>query len=186
MLERIQERDAALKSAKEDLEVRVLERTEELEREVVERMRAEKLQRIAYDATRLLAVADSMEEVMPEILEVICEGMEQEVAAIWKLDETADMLRCIHTWQRPGASVEEFLEATRKTSLPASRGLPGRPRVNQPPVWIAGGTEDAAFTRAEVAVASGLRCGLVVPIFRRAEVGGLLELFSGKAQELSL
>src|SRR5229473_1768512 len=56
MLERIQERDVALNSAKEDLEVRVLARTEELQREVIERMRAEKLQRIAYDATRLLAV----------------------------------------------------------------------------------------------------------------------------------
>jgi len=183
MLERIQERDVALNSAKEDLEVRVLARTEELQREVIERMRAEKLQRIAYDATRLLAVADSMEEAMPEILEVICEGMEQEVAAVWKLDETADVLRCTHTWQRPGASVEEFLEATRKTSLPASRGLPGRVWVSQQPVRIEDVTKDGDFTRAEVAVASGLRCGLVVPIFQNAELGGLLELFSGKVQE---
>src|SRR6266851_5761128 len=70
MLERIQERDAALQNAKDQLELRVRERTEELQKEVTERMRAEKLQRIAYDATRLLAEADSMEEAMPEILEV--------------------------------------------------------------------------------------------------------------------
>ena len=183
MLERIQERDVALNSAKEDLEVRVLARTEELQKEVLERMRAEKLQRIAYDATRLLAEADSMDEAMPEILEVICEGMGQEVAAIWRLDETTDVLRCTYTWQRPGASVDEFLEATRNTSLAASTGLPGRVWVNQQPVWIADVTKDADFTRAEVAVACGLRCGLVVPIFQNAELGGLLELFSGKVQE---
>jgi len=183
MLERIQERDVALNSAKEDLEVRVLARTEELQKEVFERMRAEKLQRIAYDATRLLAEADSMDEAMPEILEVICEGMGQEVAAIWRLDETTDVLRCTYTWQRPGASVDEFLEATRNTSLAASTGLPGRVWVNQQPVWIADVTKDADFTRAEVAVACGLRCGLVVPIFQNAELGGLLELFSGKVQE---
>ena len=183
MLERIQERDAALQNAKDQLELRVRERTEELQKEVIERMRAEKLQRIAYDATRLLAEADSMEEAMPEILEVICEGMGQEVAAIWKLDETTDVLRCTHTWQRSGASVEEFLEATRKTSQPASTGLPGRVWVTQQPAWIEDVTKDADFSRAEAAVACGLRCGLAVPIFQNAELGGLLELFSGKVQK---
>src|SRR6266851_331711 len=183
MLERIQERDAALQNAKDQLELRVRERTEELQKEVTERMRAEKLQRIAYDATRLLAEADSMEEAMPEILEVICEGMGQEVAAIWKLDETTDVLRCTHTWQRSGASVEGFLEATRKTSQPASTGLPGRVWVTQQPAWIEDVTKDADFSRAEAAVACGLRCGLAVPIFQNAELGGLLELFSRKVQK---
>ena len=41
MLDGIQQRDAALQSAKEDLEVRVLARTEELQTEVNERTRAE-------------------------------------------------------------------------------------------------------------------------------------------------
>src|SRR5260370_15516727 len=40
MLERIQERDAALQSAQEDLEARVLARTEELQLDVAERMQA--------------------------------------------------------------------------------------------------------------------------------------------------
>ena len=183
MLERIQERDVALQGAKDQLELRVQERTEELQKEVVERMRAEKLQRIAYDATRLLAEAESMEEAMPVILETICDGMGQEAAAIWKLDETTDLLRCTHAWQRPGTSVEEFLEATRKASLPVFTGLPGRVWVNHQPVWIEDVAKDADFTRAEAAVACGLRCCLAVPIYQNAELGGLLELFSGKVQK---
>ncbi len=183
MLERIQERDVALKGAKDQLEVRVEQRTKELQKEVVERKRTEGLQRIAYDATRLLAEADSMQEAMSEILEVICVGMGHEVAAIWKLDEGTDVLRCTHAWQRAGTSVEEFLEVTRKTSLPTSRGLPGRVWVNQQPVWIEDIRKDADFTRAEAAVACGLRCCLAIPIYQNAELGGLLELFSGEVQE---
>src|SRR5438477_7088674 len=124
-----------------------------------------------------------MQEAMSEILEVICVGMGHEVAAIWKLDEGTDVLRCTHAWQRAGTSVEEFLEVTRKTSLPTSRGLPGRVWVNQQPVWIEDIRKDADFTRAEAAVACGLRCCLAIPIYQNAELGGLLELFSGEVQE---
>src|SRR5260370_13530358 len=51
MLERIQERDAALQSAKEELEVRVLARTEELQLEVIERKQAEAEQRRPGEST---------------------------------------------------------------------------------------------------------------------------------------
>jgi signal transduction histidine kinase/DNA-binding response OmpR family regulator len=183
MLDRIQERDRALKGAKEGLEIRVQARTEELQREVVERKRSEELQRLGYDATRLLAKSDTVEETMPEILEVICKGMGQEVAAIWKLEETANTLRCTHVWQQPGESAEEFLEATRQCLLPSNRGIPGRVWLSQQPEWIEDLTKDSDFTRKEAAAASGLRCYLAVPIFQNAELGGLLELFSRKAQK---
>ena len=183
MLDRIQERDVALQEAKDRLEVRVQERTEELQNQVIERQRAEKLQRIAYDATRLLVVGDSMEEVLPEILQVICEGMEQDVAVLWKLEETADVLRCTHVWHRPGASFDKFIEATHKTLLVSSRGLPGRVWLSQQPAWTGDLASDPDFTRAESAVACGLRSGLTIPIFRHAELGGILELFSREVRE---
>ena len=49
MLERIQERDAALKIAKDDLELRVQARTEELQLEVTERKQAEEEMRLAKE-----------------------------------------------------------------------------------------------------------------------------------------
>src|SRR6266478_1869316 len=59
MLERIQERDAALLSAKEDLEVRVMARTEELQLEVLERKQAEAEMRRAKEAAEEASLAKS-------------------------------------------------------------------------------------------------------------------------------
>jgi signal transduction histidine kinase/DNA-binding response OmpR family regulator len=59
MLERIQERDLALNSAKEDLEVRVLARTEELQLEVAERKQAEAEMRLAKEAAEEASRAKS-------------------------------------------------------------------------------------------------------------------------------
>jgi signal transduction histidine kinase/DNA-binding response OmpR family regulator len=183
MLERIQERDRALQGAKEGLEIRVQARTEELQREVVERKRSEQLQRIGYDATRLLAKSNTVEETMPEILKIICKGMGQEVASLWMLEETTHRLRCRYVWQQPGESAEEFLEATRKISLPANAGIPGRIWLSQQPEWIEDVMNEKDFVLKKEATARGLRCYLAVPIFQNAELGGMLELFSGDAQK---
>jgi methyl-accepting chemotaxis protein len=72
VLERIQERDAALKGANDQLETRVEQRTKELQRENLERKQGEKLQRTAYEATRLLAESETADFVMPQLLELIC------------------------------------------------------------------------------------------------------------------
>jgi signal transduction histidine kinase/CheY-like chemotaxis protein len=59
MLERIQERDVALHAAKEGLEIRVQERTEELQKEVVERKQAETEMRFAKEAAEAANTAKS-------------------------------------------------------------------------------------------------------------------------------
>src|SRR5260370_1266292 len=92
-------------------------------------------------------------------------------------------MRCALVWERPGASAEEFLEATRNASLPTCAGLAGRVWVSQGPVWIEDVAKDADLSRAQAAISCGLRSGLVVPIFQNAELSGLLELFSGKGQK---
>jgi two-component system sensor histidine kinase/response regulator len=62
MLERIQERDAALKSAKESLELRVKVRTQELQSEVNERMRAEET--LSEERKVLRALIDNVPDFM--------------------------------------------------------------------------------------------------------------------------
>ena len=58
MLESIEQRDLALKNAKDELELRVQRRTADLEREVAERIRAEEEMRRAKDVAEVASRAE--------------------------------------------------------------------------------------------------------------------------------
>jgi len=178
MLQQIERQNSALAVARDSLELRVQERTEELQREVIERKRSEQQQRIAYAATRVLAESVDQESAIAEILHIICEGLGYEVAAIWKWDPQADVLRCTHVWQRPGTSVDAFAEATRNTQLAIGTGLPGRVWLSRNPEWIEEIAKASNFPRAQAAMASGLQSGIGFPIFYNEEINGYFELYS--------
>lgn len=81
MLTGIQERDAALQGSRDQLELRVQLRTQELRKEVSERERAQQLQGIAYDVTRVLAGSNPIDVTLPKVLQLLCEGLDREVGA---------------------------------------------------------------------------------------------------------
>ena len=185
MLQRIQGRDEALQNAKDQLEIRVRERTRDLQKEVVERERAQQLQGLAYEVTRLLAGSNSMDVTLPKILQILCEGLNYEVGAVWKVDREANVLRCVDVWQRPGPALEEFMNVTRQLTLGSGIGLPGRVWASGKPAWVQEIEieKDPNSPRRDAALSGGLRSGVAFPIFHNDQFSGLLELFGREAHK---
>ena len=176
---------------------------EAMRKEVRERERAQKLQGIAYDVTRVLAGSNPVEVTLPKVLQILCEELNREVGVLWKLNRKESVLECTDVWQRPGPALEEFMNATLNTRLTRGSGLAGRVWDTARPAWIGDGAKDASgkanvpagisedtqprcttdsmtaakYPRARVASACGLHSGIGFPILNNSEFTGVVELF---------
>ena len=178
MLTGIQERDAALQGSRDQLEQRVQLRTQELQTEIHDRKRAQQLQGIAYDVTRVLAGSNPIDVTLPKVLQLLCDGLEREVGTLWNLNKATNALKCLDVWQQPGPALEEFIDASLTTSLEPGSGLPGRVWATRQPAWLEDVEKDFNFSRAKAAQACGLHSGLAFPILNDNEFAGVIELFA--------
>jgi PAS domain S-box-containing protein len=129
-------------------------------------------------AARALVDANTFAEAAPKILEAICETLGWEYGGFWRVDQAADVLRCIEIWTPPSAPLSEFSTVSRETAFPRGIGLPGRVWARAEPVWIPDVVHDTNFPRAPVAAREGLHAAFGFPILLRGEVLGVMEFFT--------
>ena len=152
-------------------------------RDVTQRKRAERRTAAGYAVTSVLADADSLETATPQILNAICENLDWEVGAIWRLDEPTQKLRSISICHHPHRSSPRFEEATRELTLARGVGLPGRVWETGEPAWIANIPPEAPFPRARIAFDEGLRSAFAFPIRGASKFLGVVEFFSTEPRE---
>ncbi len=146
--------------------------------DITERKRTERRQAAQYATTRVLAEAATLGEATPRIIQAICDSLGWEVGAIWSVDKSAKLLRCVQTWHKPGVDVTEFVERTRQIVFASGVGLPGRVWATGQPAWISDVTKDSNFPRAPFAVKVGLHGAFGFPIVLLGETRGVIEFFS--------
>src|SRR6201981_2123726 len=81
-------------------------------RDITRRKRAEGRLAGGYTLTGVLAEAENLGAASPLILRAICEGLGWEMSAFWRLDELANVLRCVDLWHLPGQEFPGFEKAT--------------------------------------------------------------------------
>jgi PAS domain S-box-containing protein len=152
-------------------------------RDITARRRAERRLTSQYEVTRVLAESRTLEEAGPRILQAICESLEWEMGAFWRLDRQSQLLRCLDLWQAPLLKAEEFVLATWQHIFALGQGLPGRVWKTGKPTWISDVLRETNFPRADAASKVGFHGAFGFPIKVGTEVEGIIELYSRAIEE---
>ncbi len=154
--------------------------------DITERKRAEQFLTLQYVVTRQLAEASKLDEAMTRILEKICSAFRcflWDLAVFWRVDDTAQVLRCNQTWHAPSARVEIFEAISRQVSLGRGISLPGQVWASGEPTWLPDMLKvETNCPRASDARKAGLHGTCAFPVRRGGACVGVIELFSREIQ----
>jgi diguanylate cyclase (GGDEF)-like protein/PAS domain S-box-containing protein len=155
--------------------------------DVTRRKLIELRQTMEHTVTRLLADSDSPDEVIPEIIQTVCETLGWKCGALWKIGRTDESLSRSANWSVPDTLIEKFFQGgDLGIKPPISASLIGRTLQACEPVWIADVWADPNFQRTAAAIESGLHAAFAFPIQAGGEVLGVMEFFTDQAQPADL
>jgi PAS domain S-box-containing protein len=146
------------------------------------RKRSERMLAAQYETTRVLAEAESPNDANPKILKTICESLDWDLGAFWRVDPYSQRLRCATLWQRPGNEALRFEALTREVSMERGVGLPGRVWARSQSVWLSEFGHEYDLPRQAVAEAEGLHAAFAVPILLRGDCLAVIEFLSHQAR----
>ncbi len=148
--------------------------------DVTQRKQVELQQAMEHRVTRLLSESETLEEVMPRLIQILCEALGCACGARWLRDDEAQVVARAETWSTPSTESMEFVALSGEAvSLPlAPGGLIRRAWDGGEPVWIDDVAQEAGFRRAPLAAKAGLHGAFAFPIRFGNEVLGVMEFFS--------
>ncbi len=153
--------------------------------DITHRKHLEQRQAMEHRVTRLLAEAESLEDVIPELLQTVCEALGCACGARRTWSAPEQMISCDETWSEPGAEIERFLELSRVPRIlpQGTGGLIRRVLAGGEPIWITDFSEDPSFRRGPEALKAGLHGAFAFPIRFGNDVLGVMEFFSREGRQ---
>ena len=149
-----------------------------LARDITDRKRAEQRLFVQHRVAQLLASAASIGGAAPRVLQALCECLNWDMSALWRVDNRAGVLRCEQLWHKPSLEATQFEAATRASSFERGIGLPGKVWASGAAACIADVADDPGFLRATVAAREGFHAAFAFPILLAGEVIGVIDFVS--------
>ena len=155
--------------------------------DITERKRAEVRLAAEHTITRILATAQSFDEAVPGIVQVLLDSLEMDVGALWVVDPQQPVLKpAVLSLRAPSLALNAFLKANRLLTLPSGSSLAGRVWQERRAAWVADLSQDAGFVQRDLAAQSGLHSAAAFPLQSAGAFFGVLEFFTLRRLEPDL
>jgi PAS domain S-box-containing protein len=161
-------------------------------RDITARQRREQLTSAQYAITRILSESQNVKQVIPQILQSICQNLGWDLGELWtssqyigtsvQVNSLNAVLRCVEIWSSRIISARKFKAITWQTTYTPGVGLPGQIWIRRLPLWIQDITEDGDTRRSQPAAEAGLHAAFGFPILDDSEILGLMVFFSRDVQ----
>ena len=146
--------------------------------DITQRKRSERYLKAEQEVTSILTECKNLEEAGPRVLQTIAECLRWEVAVLWTIDQKANVLRRMHTWNAAWANAS-FIEAlNQKMVVGPGMGIAGRTWSAGEPVWEPGFPIELPMTGSFSTTREGLRGGFGLPMRLGTELVGVIEFYN--------
>ncbi|MBI1890731.1 MAG: EAL domain-containing protein [Burkholderiales bacterium] len=141
-------------------------------------------QSMEHTIARLLAECDAPLEIVPEIIQTICETFSWVCGALWTLDKKSSALKRITTWSIHKKEIEDFFHCTENIIEVPGTALTSRTLRVANPLWLPDPSRGEHFQRAKHASEAGIYAALSFPVQAAGETLGIMEFFSNKPEQI--
>lgn len=153
-------------------------------------------QRIATQSivTRIISESAPLKTSIPEILRVICQGLDWDMGELWTANQyipipgkkqgANPILRCVEIWSSRTVNARNFKSITWQTIYTPGIGIPGRIWLMDTPLWVRDirEEEDNSSVRSQVALSTGLQAAFGFPISDEKQMFGVMVFWSREVQ----
>ena len=144
-------------------------------RDISDQKAAMQRQAIQYGVTRVLADSPSLDDAMPRILDLICEGAGWDLGLFWIVDPATQTMWRKEISRVASAEFPEFAESTAGLVITRGQGLVGEVWAHAESLWIADLDENKDLAYMPLARKAHLRSVVAYPIDFENEVHGVAQ-----------
>ncbi len=132
---------------------------------------------------KIIASNENSDEVIMQIIEVICEVLEWKTGIFWSHDRSRNILKCHTIWNDNDQNLSQFDRCNSSIEFKLGDGIPGKVWQAREVFWSGNIADDDRSIRVEIAESLGLHGGFGFPILSGDSVIGVFEFFSKKIQK---